>query len=510
MIDTLTTDNPISGAYLDLGSLALYKYDATKEGYLGDVIDSNKYVVQYDEITHKMTVMLPDELACVLVYRYTVDRGSVNTPTLTNSASLKGEFSNQFSFKLKEVDSSASVEKSEVTIFKVDANDYTKRLKGAEFEFSFFDTKESEWTVVGTATTNENGEFILQDQQDVKNLWVGTNFLYRLEEVTAPDGYSKSDKVYYFALMPKETDLDQFYDKIGGKATGVDKDQIQIFGSAGGSLYIPNEFTGIRVRKEWVDQAGDTIAAPGDSSIEVQLKKHLKQPVGWTVTINIKHINGTIWSEEEKKSIYTYGTTTKQILVEKGTNIIITTADNYWLSDITGYTIEIEGYEDPSSTVELVNGQAIFTAKAIKMDCTINIYCGWYSQGTTEKYTSPSSYKYVEVPNDGDLVTSLKASNSWSYSWDGLPKEDGNGNLYYYTIKENTQLNGYTTTYVNNNGIQTGEIVVVNTKDADKEPEYSLPETGGPGKIQYILGGVLLMLASILMYIKKVKSGEGK
>ena len=49
----------------------------------------------------------------------------------------------------------------------------------------------------------------------------------------------------------------------------------------------------------------------------------------------------------------------------------------------------------------------------------------------------------------------------------------------------------------------------VNTKDVET-PEYSLPETGGSGTLQYISGGFLLMLVSILMYIKKQNQERGK
>lgn len=117
---------------------------------------------------------------------------------------------------------------------------------------------------------------------------------------------------------------------------------------------------------------------------------------------------------------------------------------------------------------------------------------------------------YIELDSVTYGAVSLNSSNNWSAIWEGLPSEDSEtGNPYYYTVKEITQIDGYTTTYVNNNGIQEGEIAIVNTKDVET-PEYSLPETGGSGTLQYISGGFLLMLVSILMYIKKQNQKRGK
>lgn len=508
LVDTLTTNDSINGAYLDLGSLTLYQYDPTKSDNLGTEMDSNRYVVQYDESTHKMTVTLPDELACILVYRYTVDRGSVNQPTLNNSVSLNGEFSNQISFKLDAVDSSATVEKSEVTIYKVDGDDYTKRLEGAVFEFSFFDRtkgENGEWVVVGTATTDENGRFLFHDQSEVEEFWVGKNFLYQLKEVTAPNGYSKTDKVYYFALMPSNTILDEFYESIGGSATGVNKEDILIFGVAGGALYIPNEFTGIRVHKEWNDSNGATIAAP-TTEIKVQLIQHTMKPIGHTVTIITEYYNN-IWDIEKGESATT--TKTTELLVPDGSTISAVTG-NYYVTDIRSFKITVN--DEYLDDILLKNGQVTFSVGPITTDTTIYIFDGWHSyNGISYDYTydMPEDYENLSSEAYGDVI-SLNSSNNWSAIWEGLPSEDSEtGNSYYYTVKEITQIDGYTTTYVNNNGIQEGEIAIVNTKDVET-PEYSLPETGGSGTLQYILGGFLLMLVSILMYIKKQNQKRGK
>lgn len=69
----------------------------------------------------------------------------------------------------------------------------------------------------------------------------------------------------------------------------------------------------------------------------------------------------------------------------------------------------------------------------------------------------------------GEPVT-LSAENNWSHTWENLPKEDDENNLYTYTVVE-TPVDGFETSYGNNDGT----ITVINKETA----VYVLPETGG-------------------------------
>ena len=73
----------------------------------------------------------------------------------------------------------------------------------------------------------------------------------------------------------------------------------------------------------------------------------------------------------------------------------------------------------------------------------------------------------------GEPVT-LNAGNNWSYTWESLPKADENGTEYLYTVQE-TPVDGFETSYENNDGITDGIITVINKETA----VYVLPETGG-------------------------------
>ena len=106
----------------------------------------------------------------------------------------------------------------------------------------------------------------------------------------------------------------------------------------------------------------------------------------------------------------------------------------------------------------------------------------------------------------------IYSANDWIWSKDDLPLtgkvDDGNTVYYTYYVVEHDGTN-YSTAYENNNGIVSGTITIKNTESDN--PDYQLPETGGPGTIKYIMGGILLMLASVLLYIKQhIKEGRRK
>ena len=70
----------------------------------------------------------------------------------------------------------------------------------------------------------------------------------------------------------------------------------------------------------------------------------------------------------------------------------------------------------------------------------------------------------------------LSAENNWSHTWKNLPKENDENNPYTYTVVE-TPVDGFETSYGDNEGITDGTITVINKETA----VYVLPETGGTG-----------------------------
>lgn len=120
----------------------------------------------------------------------------------------------------------------------------------------------------------------------------------------------------------------------------------------------------------------------------------------------------------------------------------------------------------------------------------------------------------------GEAVTvTPDANGDWTYTWEGLPRKDANGNPYTYSVEETaiggeTDMNGYETSYFYpndgnaNTGIDRGEIRITNTQTA----RFVLPETGGVGSATFIIAGLLLVGMSGVGYLyierKRRKGGH--
>ena len=93
---------------------------------------------------------------------------------------------------------------------------------------------------------------------------------------------------------------------------------------------------------------------------------------------------------------------------------------------------------------------------------------------------------------------------TWSESGDKLPLADPvSGNAYHYLVEETTT--GNWNVYIDNNGVQTGNITVQNYVYTG----YELPSTGGMGTAPFgVLGGALAAAAALLLVRKRKQNEE--
>lgn len=92
---------------------------------------------------------------------------------------------------------------------------------------------------------------------------------------------------------------------------------------------------------------------------------------------------------------------------------------------------------------------------------------------------------------------------TWSESGTDLPLKDENGNAYHYLVEETTT--GNWNVYIDNNGVQTGNITVQNYVYTG----YELPSTGGMGTAPFgVLGGALAAAAALLLVRKRKQNEE--
>ena len=167
-------------------------------------------------------------------------------------------------------------------------------------------------------------------------------------------------------------------------------------------------------------------------------------------------------------------------------------------------------------------GSAVGTT-ALDVENTYNrltVYKYWFDESTNQPLAAadvpvPSIqvqlYRYAEGQKPeqaqayGDVVTlQPDEQGSWSHTWVGeqIPAQE-NGVNYYYLVKELTEGN-WVTTDANNEGVQTGTVVLRNTVYAS----YELPSTGGMGTAPFALAGGLTAAAAAVLLYRRRKQDE--
>lgn len=136
----------------------------------------------------------------------------------------------------------------------------------------------------------------------------------------------------------------------------------------------------------------------------------------------------------------------------------------------------------------------------------------WLDQDTKQPVEPAVNSIHIKVwqytDNDKDRTLFAEADLTapawtWSESGDKLPLTDKNGNAYHYLVEEETT--GNWNVYIDNNGVQTGNITVQNYVYTG----YELPSTGGMGTAPFgVLGGALAAAAALLLVRKRKQNEE--
>lgn len=485
LMDNLNADG-ISVA-LQTENVKLYSYNPINEKnhYKGEQLSTSAFQFRYDEPKKQFTAVVPDETPCVLEYVYEIENmNNKAEATFSNSVSLSGVDGSTTSEKVvvKNATSSAWVKKSDkLQLVKVDADRYQITLKNAEFKLQKYEN--SKWTDVdGTYTTAENGTAII----DLANLT--RDCLYGVVETKAPDGYTQSDVTYYFVALAESKKADDWWNSNGYNMTqlGITRSDITFVAYSGfEELYIPNKASSLKVRKLW--QNPDGSPAEGTKDVTVQLYQNKTKKEFYTVTVQFVGENGN----------GDYGSL------------------NYTVKPDTDFTLKMTGvyvtnnlfyviYDGKEGKVDISNGTGMFTYGTIKADTTIKVKLGWDRIKTQcDPIYTPAEY-VVDSSDKYGAPRTLTNSNGYIEVWNNLPSSI-NGAPVYYTVKEVSNLGGYTVSYLNNDGIQSGEITIINKQN---EEVITLPETGGTGTYWYTMGGVLLTAwAAFLIYKKHMQKG---
>lgn len=167
---------------------------------------------------------------------------------------------------------------------------------------------------------------------------------------------------------------------------------------------------------------------------------------------------------------------------------------------------------DLNSNVQVGSDAGTTTAEYSNVYSNLTVSKLWLDQDTKQPVEPAVDSIHIKVwqytDNDKDRTLFAEADLTapawtWSESGDKLPLKDENGNAYHYLVEEETT--GNWNVYIDNNGVQTGNITVQNYVYTG----YELPSTGGMGTAPFgVLGGALAAAAALLLVRKRKQNEE--
>lgn len=168
---------------------------------------------------------------------------------------------------------------------------------------------------------------------------------------------------------------------------------------------------------------------------------------------------------------------------------------------------------DLNRNVQVGSDAGTTTAEYSNVYSNLTVSKLWLDQDTKQPVEPAVDSIHIKVwqytDNDKDRTlfaeADLTADNNWTWSESGdkLPLTDKNGNAYHYLVEEVTT--GNWNVYIDNNGVQTGNITVQNYVYTG----YELPSTGGMGTAPFgVLGGALAAAAALLLVRKRKQNEE--
>ncbi|MST79862.1 Cna B-type domain-containing protein [Lactobacillus equicursoris] len=495
--DTVLLNDKITSAdnlelSLNLQTVKLYKYDPNSEDHRGAEVDPSLYTFKYDNDTHEIKMELPDRFACVLVYQYDFDAGDAKSPTISNTASLAGKTSGAVTTQLTNSHSAASIYAKKISIYKMDSDNNAKLLPNAQFEVKKLD--EDKWQdvqatdIASKKYRTSDGKLVTDSDGRLNLTGFDSNTVYCVNETKAPDGYSINKNTYYLVWLEDKSAKDVYdglSDTVKKEIGGQDK--IHFFKTTG-AIYVPDQYTQLKVAKKWVDSDG-TAAKPGASNVKVDLYRVTKKMNAIKVKVVLYNPNfGKYENSKDNNPFFE-----EEYQVEKGTSITIH-------GDAYGNTPKYEWLTINGINQTVDPNAGTYTSPKLNSDTTIVAKTNnWVD---TEKIVvekeDPQPIMDQTTKTKVETVT-LDASNNWQKTWDKLPHEDENGNTYYYKVEEES-VPGYKTSYRNNDGVKYGQIDVINQ---EKNEVYHLPQSGGRGLYAFLVLGTAIVASGLAFRRKK-------
>lgn len=478
---------------------------------------------------YKITLSdLPDGYAMLLSYTYELE-SNIDTVypnwwsygywdgVVTNTASLEGTSYKSAEYKDKHEYSNAGAgggvyRDHALTIKKVESGKYYNVLPVAEFKLQQYDGTQFVDVKDKIYTTNEKGQFTIE-KSGADYL---TNTLYRLVEITPPNGYAlpenPEEEAVYFYFKDDSDTTHILPTDIPAKAIDLNSESKQV--------YVENEpnLTSVTVEKKWNNSDGTPLASPPDSiDFDLVMYSSKEKPVSGKSATVIGQIVNTEYNKVRMTfagdTLYTEDTvmTLKVTYPQRGdiqhNGGIVPVI--YW-NNQTISPVKTEEPENESGITwvyecKLKAGENQIYGKLVHNGDSHNI------EATYQSPTQPTNTEVKRIPY------TLSSSDKWRMTIPNLPRSDkdeaGSTVYYSYKVEEINTSTDYKVSYSTTNGVTSGLITMVNTKTPEQEePTYELPSTGSPGgTVPYTAGGAAIALAAVLCGYnsrRKRKRGE--
>ncbi len=426
------------------GSLNLYKYE-NEEWVLcnEDILSSALSVYNYQAY---LTVEVPDGAYYKLTYSYkltfadwaeTLLKDPDNSFSVTNSVKVEGlgslGNSDSTSSQIEEGGSSAEAKKNyaNITLYKRDSSNTTIMLEGAEFTLERFDGVAWETIYNGdtdTFVTDSSGSVPLGDKLNDGSYLISYNYLYRLRETKAPEGYKiLSDYMYFYVQDDSSSTI------VAPEGWETDYADYMLTVENNSYVVVENEQkdegkTEFAIRKVWQDANGNTIDTPTDES-ESEIT---------SITVDLyKTVNGT-------KTLFQSGITLSSA---NGWSTLVSDLPIYDGAELIYYSVEETDVPDGWAVSYTNNGNPIAADTANAQITVTNISSTGTVPATVNKvWLKSDGTAYDSAPEDSVDVT-LKRS----YSTGGSANSN-NSETEYVTVtvvvedKNNTGTSKYTST----------------------------------------------------------------
>lgn len=195
--------------------------------------DTGKSYAAYSYADGVLNFEVPDETFVTIKYYVRVkgevgDKVSVNNMVEMTAPIKKSDFTED-EFEIQRAQATFIGNPGTIVIYKI--GKYVEGisqpyLEGAEFELYKInlDTESVslEGTLVGTWTSDSNGQVALGYVSDGAQGLIVPDELYYFKESKAPDGYIKSDAITYFYISSDDPDMDTaFLEKVNSKCPGI-------------------------------------------------------------------------------------------------------------------------------------------------------------------------------------------------------------------------------------------------------------------------------------------------